>query len=200
MPLFPSGSLPEDGVDSGPKVSVGYSANFLKLPYTLPGGLRVTEDSTLWKKQDAFQASRPLILKRVAKDFDEAHDPMVVQASIARYLIKDQTNFSLLSPYVHALNASHSLVRRSDALDNALADARKEERALRHQVQELVQKSEDLKGENEKVKALLAATQKEKKEPQEQCIQEAERLDLLHTRYRRVEAENVGLNSKFKNA
>ncbi|GAA0169835.1 hypothetical protein LIER_24224 [Lithospermum erythrorhizon] len=46
MPSFPSSSLPEDGADSGPKVSAGYSANFLNLPYTLPGGLQVIEYST----------------------------------------------------------------------------------------------------------------------------------------------------------
>ncbi|GAA0143390.1 hypothetical protein LIER_04085 [Lithospermum erythrorhizon] len=163
MPHLPSGSLNEDGADSGPRVSLGYSANFLNLPYTLPGGLRVTVDTTLWKKQDAFQASRPLILER-------------------------------------ALNASHSLACRSDALVNARAEAREEGRALRLQVQELVQKTEDLKGENEKLKTSLATAQKEKKEAQEQCIQEAEKLELLHTRYTRVEAENVGLNNRLKNA
>ncbi|GAA0171504.1 hypothetical protein LIER_25517 [Lithospermum erythrorhizon] len=154
MPYLPSGSLNEDGADSGPRVSLGYSANFLSLPYTLPGGLKVTSDSTLWKKQDAFQASRPLILERVVKDFDKAHDPMEVQASIARYHIK-------------ALNASHSLARRSDTLDNERAEARKGERALRLQVQELVRENEDLKGENEKLKTILATTQKEKKKAQQ---------------------------------
>ncbi|GAA0186306.1 hypothetical protein LIER_33594 [Lithospermum erythrorhizon] len=156
VPSFPSGSLLEDGADSGPKVRSGYSANFLSLPCSLPGGLRVTADSTLWKKQEVFQASRPLILERVATDFDEAHDPMEVQASIARYLIKK--TFPLISIssldlsiglnlaffFQKALNASHSLARRSDALDNACAEAREEARALRLQVQELIQKNEKL--------------------------------------------------------
>ncbi|GAA0152018.1 hypothetical protein LIER_10608 [Lithospermum erythrorhizon] len=88
----------------------------------------------------------------------------------------------------------------TDALDNARAEAREKERALRLEVQELVQENEDLKGENEKLKTVLAATQKERKEAQEQCIQEAEKLELLHTRCTSVEAENVGLNSKLKNA
>ncbi|GAA0158665.1 hypothetical protein LIER_15627 [Lithospermum erythrorhizon] len=42
--------------------------------------------------------------------------------------------------------------------------------------------------------------QKENKEAQEQCIQEAEKLDLLDTRYTRLEAKNEGLNNKYKNA
>ncbi|GAA0174217.1 hypothetical protein LIER_27658 [Lithospermum erythrorhizon] len=149
MPSFPSSSLPEDVADSGPKVSARCPANFLNLTYTLPGGLRVIEDSTLWKQPDAFQATRPLILERVAKDFVDTHDPMEVQASIARYLIKERKR---------------------------------------------------LKGENEKLKTMLAVMQKEKKEAQEQCIQEAKKLDLLDARYTRLEAENEGLNSKYKNA
>ncbi|GAA0179710.1 hypothetical protein LIER_30007 [Lithospermum erythrorhizon] len=139
MPLFPSSSLPEDGADSGSKVSVGYSTNFLNLPYMLPGGLRVIEDSTLWKKPHAFQATRPLILELVAKDFDEVHDPMEVEASITPYFIK-------------ALNTNHSLAHRSDALDNARVEACEGERALRLQVQELTQKNEDLKGDKENFK------------------------------------------------
>ncbi|GAA0172893.1 hypothetical protein LIER_26626 [Lithospermum erythrorhizon] len=138
MPHLPLGSLNEGGADSVPR-----------------------------KKQDAFQASRPLILEWVAKDFDKAHDPMEVQASIARYLIKD-------------------------AFDNARAEAHGEERALRLQVQELVQKTEDLKGKNEKLKTSLVAAEKEKKEAQEKCIQEAEKLELLHTRYTRVEPRMWG--------
>ncbi|GAA0139316.1 hypothetical protein LIER_00887 [Lithospermum erythrorhizon] len=55
MPHLPSGSLNEDGADSGPRVSLGYSANFLNLPYTLPGGLKVTADTTLYKKQEPFK-------------------------------------------------------------------------------------------------------------------------------------------------
>ncbi|GAA0159095.1 hypothetical protein LIER_15961 [Lithospermum erythrorhizon] len=96
MPHLPSGSLNEDGVDSRPRVSLGYLANFLILPYTFPGGLKITADTTVWKKQDAFQALRPLILEHMATDFDEAHDPMEVQASVARYLIKG-TLFSFFS-------------------------------------------------------------------------------------------------------
>ncbi|GAA0146429.1 hypothetical protein LIER_06389 [Lithospermum erythrorhizon] len=47
---------------------------------------------------------------------------------------------------------------------------------------------------------MLTGMQKEKKEAQEQCIQETEKLDLLHTRYTHLEAENEGLNNKYKNA
>ncbi|GAA0142898.1 hypothetical protein LIER_03697 [Lithospermum erythrorhizon] len=42
--------------------------------------------------------------------------------------------------------------------------------------------------------------QRENKEAQEQCIQDSEKLDLLHTRYTCLEAENERLNSKYKNA
>ncbi|GAA0161831.1 hypothetical protein LIER_18058 [Lithospermum erythrorhizon] len=56
-----SGSLPEVDANSTPKVTTGYLANFLELPYTVPGGFQIDEESTLWRKQDAFRASRPLL-------------------------------------------------------------------------------------------------------------------------------------------
>ncbi|GAA0141085.1 hypothetical protein LIER_02310 [Lithospermum erythrorhizon] len=62
-----SDSLPDEGSDSAPRAKTGYSANYLDLPYTLPGGFQVTESSTLWKKSDAFRASRPLLLERIGK-------------------------------------------------------------------------------------------------------------------------------------
>ncbi|GAA0187565.1 hypothetical protein LIER_34853 [Lithospermum erythrorhizon] len=114
MPLPQPLLLLQKRANSGPKVSTGYSANFLNLPYTLPSGLRV-------------------------------------QASIACYLIK-------------ALNASHSLSRRADTLDNERAEARKGDLACRLQLQEVVQERETLKEENEKLKIMLAVMKKEKKE------------------------------------
>ncbi|GAA0155028.1 hypothetical protein LIER_12852 [Lithospermum erythrorhizon] len=111
IPIFSSSSLLEDGADSGPKARVEYSSSLLNLPYTLHGGLLVTEDSTLWKKDSGPKArveysSRTVILEQVKKDFDEAQDPM------------------------EALNPSYSLAHRSGVQDNAHAMAREEERAL----------------------------------------------------------------------
>ncbi|GAA0140736.1 hypothetical protein LIER_02032 [Lithospermum erythrorhizon] len=54
-------SLHEEGADSAPKVKTGYSANFLELPYTKLGGFHIKEERTLWRKQDAFRTSRPLL-------------------------------------------------------------------------------------------------------------------------------------------
>ncbi|GAA0143097.1 hypothetical protein LIER_03858 [Lithospermum erythrorhizon] len=41
---------------------------------------------------------------------------------------------------------------------------------------------------------------KENKEAQEKCIKGAERLDLFHNRFTRLEGENEGLNNKYKHA
>ncbi|GAA0143098.1 hypothetical protein LIER_03859 [Lithospermum erythrorhizon] len=70
IPTFSPSSLPKDGADSGLKAYAEYSSGLLNLPYTLSGGLLDTEDSILWKKPKAFQASKPLILERVKNDFD----------------------------------------------------------------------------------------------------------------------------------
>ncbi|GAA0145406.1 hypothetical protein LIER_36124 [Lithospermum erythrorhizon] len=63
---------------------------------------------------------------------------------------------------------------RSDALDNVRAKACEEERVLR--------------------------LQKEKKEAQERCIKQDEKLELIHSRLTRLEVENVGLTNRLKNA
>ncbi|GAA0163644.1 hypothetical protein LIER_19458 [Lithospermum erythrorhizon] len=68
IPIFSSSSLLEDGADFGPKARVEYSSSLLNLPYTLPSGLLVTEDSTLWKKDSRPKAhveysSRTFILE-----------------------------------------------------------------------------------------------------------------------------------------
>ncbi|GAA0148732.1 hypothetical protein LIER_08094 [Lithospermum erythrorhizon] len=71
--------------DCSPKAKIGYSANYLELPYTLPGGFKITKDSTLWKKRDAFRTTRPLFLKRLGKDFEEFRDPLEIHGSIMKH-------------------------------------------------------------------------------------------------------------------
>ncbi|GAA0157409.1 hypothetical protein LIER_14682 [Lithospermum erythrorhizon] len=118
-----SGSLPEEDVDSAPKID---------------------EESTLWRKQDVFRASRPLLLERIRKDYDAIRDPLEIHGVVARHLIK-------------ALNASHALACRADLLGDARAEACEKERPLQFQVVELTKEVERLK-----VAATLAL--KEKKE------------------------------------
>ncbi|GAA0158603.1 hypothetical protein LIER_15578 [Lithospermum erythrorhizon] len=65
-----SDSLHDKGVDSAPRAKMGYLVNFLELPYTVPDGFQIDEESGLWKKQNAFRASRPLFLKRIRRDYD----------------------------------------------------------------------------------------------------------------------------------
>ncbi|GAA0146386.1 hypothetical protein LIER_06358 [Lithospermum erythrorhizon] len=70
-------------------------------------------------------------------------------------------------------------------------------------------KVQELQGENnrlkttldvDRLKTTLDVVQKEKREAQEQCLKEAEKLKLLSSRHTRLEAENVGLTNKLKNA
>ncbi|GAA0164798.1 hypothetical protein LIER_20348 [Lithospermum erythrorhizon] len=126
---------------------------------------------------------------------------------------KKKLVLTLFSRSQQALNESHSLVCRSDALDNMPVEGREEEQALRLQVQELMrenerlkiaanvaQKVQELQGENERLKTTLDVAQKEKREAQEQCLKEAENIELLSNSHSRLEAESVGLASKLKNA
>ncbi|GAA0153926.1 hypothetical protein LIER_37766 [Lithospermum erythrorhizon] len=101
-----SESLPEEGADSAPKSKIGYSANFLDLPYTLRGGFQITEDSNLWKKSDAFRASHPLLLEWIRKDYNSIHNPLEVHGAVARHLIR-------------AMNASYAIACSVDLLDDA---------------------------------------------------------------------------------
>ncbi|GAA0161006.1 hypothetical protein LIER_17425 [Lithospermum erythrorhizon] len=105
-----SNSLPNEGSDSAPRAKTGYSANYLDLPYTLPGDFQVTENSTLWKKADSFRPSRPLILQRIVKDYKSILDPLEVHGALALHLIK-------------AMNASYALACRADLLDDARQEA-----------------------------------------------------------------------------
>ncbi|GAA0142880.1 hypothetical protein LIER_03681 [Lithospermum erythrorhizon] len=61
----PSTSKPRPEEDAPtPQVTTGYSTSFLELPYTVPGRFRIDEESNLWRKQDVFRSSRPLMLER----------------------------------------------------------------------------------------------------------------------------------------
>ncbi|KAG9155349.1 hypothetical protein Leryth_023403, partial [Lithospermum erythrorhizon] len=156
--------------------------------------LLVAEGSTL-KKSEAFEASKPLILERVKRDFDKAQDPMEVLATIARYMIK-------------SLNASYSLatvIKAPGMLSNPKRGRWSEPFCC--QLQDISQQNEGLKGENDKLKgeadklkALLLSMQREKKEAQEQCVQTAERYDLLNSRYSRLEGEAERLTGQYKMA
>ncbi|GAA0146344.1 hypothetical protein LIER_06325 [Lithospermum erythrorhizon] len=83
-----SDSLSDEGSDSVPRAKTGYSANYLNLPYTLPGGFQITRDSTMWKKSDAFRAARPLLLERIRKDYASIKDPLEVHGALTRHLVK----------------------------------------------------------------------------------------------------------------
>ncbi|GAA0155636.1 hypothetical protein LIER_13324 [Lithospermum erythrorhizon] len=168
-----SDSLHEEGVDSAPRAKMGYSSNFLELPYTIPGGVQITEESTLWKKQDIFRATRPLLLDRIRKDYDAIRDPLEIHG---RWL---------------ALNANHALACRADLLDDASADAREKERALQLQVTEL-------KKENERLKVGANLAVKEKKEATAQTLAEIKKHDLLQARFTRLEGEHFDISNKLQ--
>ncbi|GAA0185912.1 hypothetical protein LIER_33200 [Lithospermum erythrorhizon] len=93
--------------DSTPKVTTGYSATYLDLPYTLPGSYEVTKNSKLGKALDAFRATHPLLLEEIGNP-------------------TKNTTIRLSSK---AMNASHVLARRVDRLDVDLGLTRESERA-----------------------------------------------------------------------
>ncbi|GAA0170753.1 hypothetical protein LIER_24947 [Lithospermum erythrorhizon] len=94
-------SLPREA-SSRATSSAEYSSDLLSLPFSLPSGLTITRGSSLWKKTEAFQASKSLILERVKKDFDEAEDLLEVQAAIARHLIRSLNGSYSLATRLHA--------------------------------------------------------------------------------------------------
>ncbi|GAA0149204.1 hypothetical protein LIER_08441 [Lithospermum erythrorhizon] len=116
-----SESFPEEEADSASKAKSRYSANFITLPYTLPGGFQVNEESNLWKKSDVFHASRPLLLERIKKDYDSIRDPLEIHGAVAHHLIK-------------ALNSSYALACRTDLQNDAHKEAFEKERALQLQI------------------------------------------------------------------
>ncbi|GAA0152891.1 hypothetical protein LIER_11256 [Lithospermum erythrorhizon] len=134
--------------------------------HTPPGGFQVTEDSNLWKKSNAFQASRPLLLERIGKDYKSIRNPLEVHGALARHLIK-------------AMNASYALACRVDLLDDACHEACEKERALQLQVKEL-------KKENDRLKVAFILAIKEKKEATAQALSEMKKHDALRARFTRV--------------
>ncbi|GAA0142343.1 hypothetical protein LIER_35563 [Lithospermum erythrorhizon] len=158
-----SDSLHEEGAESVPKAKTGYSTNFMELPYTIPGGFQMIEESSLRKKHDSFRATRPLLLERIRKDYDTIRDPLGIHGVVACHLIK-------------AVNASHALACRADLLDDARAEACENERALQLQVAEL-------KKENERLQVAATLAVKEKKEPTSQTLVEIKKHDLLQARF-----------------
>ncbi|GAA0150604.1 hypothetical protein LIER_09512 [Lithospermum erythrorhizon] len=164
-PLKSPASVPQEA-SSQDLSSTEYPSELLSLPYSLASGLPITEGSTLWRKTEAFQASKPLILERVKKDFDEAENPLEVQATIARHLIRTP-------------NASYSLATRSQALESTfqskLQEVSKRNEGLKNENAGLRSENAGLKSEIEQLKARVLAMQREKREAQEQCIQMGER-------------------------
>ncbi|GAA0172776.1 hypothetical protein LIER_26532 [Lithospermum erythrorhizon] len=137
-------SLPEESSscsieksNSAPKAKTCYSTNYLDLPYTLPGGFKVTADSTLWKKSNAFYTTSPLLLEHLGKDLEELPDPMEIHGSIMKYLIK-------------SMNASYVISRRADRLDDTCDEGRERERALNLKIQHdtLIESVTKLEGDN----------------------------------------------------
>ncbi|GAA0173112.1 hypothetical protein LIER_26797 [Lithospermum erythrorhizon] len=166
-------------------------------PYSLVSGLPITEGSTLWVKAEAFQASKPLILGRLKSGYDEAENPLEVQAIVARHLIR-------------ALNASYSLATRSQALENSFQDRvqevskrdeglKKENASLHSENVGLKTENAGLKSEIEQLKARLLTLQREK-EVQEQCIQMGERYDALNHRFTSLEGETEYVKEQQKRA
>ncbi|GAA0183323.1 hypothetical protein LIER_30751 [Lithospermum erythrorhizon] len=77
-PLVRASSSKEKESDSAPKVTVGHSANYLGLPYILPGSLEVTGESRLGKALDAFRVTRPLLLEGLEKTYEEYSEPLEI--------------------------------------------------------------------------------------------------------------------------
>ncbi|GAA0146340.1 hypothetical protein LIER_06322 [Lithospermum erythrorhizon] len=176
-----SDSLQEEQFDSAPKDKIGNSVNYLGLTFTLPGGFKVTEDSTLRKKSDAFRASCPLLLERIGMDYESFKDVVEVHGTVTRHLIKVLFSFSLsfsfashtyfVYLYVQALNASYVIARRTDLLDDAHEEAYEKEMDLQLHVKELEE-------ENGKLKVTSVAATNEKKEATAQAMRKLENMTL----------------------
>ncbi|GAA0174905.1 hypothetical protein LIER_28193 [Lithospermum erythrorhizon] len=130
-PMVQASSSKGQESDSSPKVTVGYSATYLDLPYTFPGGYEVNNTSKLGKALDAFRVTRPLLLEEIGKPYEEYNDPLELQGVIAKHLVKD-------------MNESHVLDRRVDRLDVDLGLSCESEMASRFKVQESEKENEDL--------------------------------------------------------
>ncbi|GAA0166528.1 hypothetical protein LIER_21664 [Lithospermum erythrorhizon] len=147
-------------------------------PSSTPPGQDITEESTFWKKQDAFCATCPLLLERIRKDYDAIRDPLEIHGTVARHLIK-------------ALNPSHALACRADLLDDARVVTCEKEMVLQLQVTEL-------KKENERLKVALNLAVKEKKEVTAQTLAEIKKQDLLQARFTKLEGEHFDISNKLQ--
>ncbi|GAA0164231.1 hypothetical protein LIER_19919 [Lithospermum erythrorhizon] len=132
-PMVQASSSKGQESDSAPKVTSGYSATYLDLPYTLPDGYEMTNTSKLGKALDAFRATRPLLLEETGKPYEEYNDPLELQGVIAKHL---------------AMNASHALAHRVDHLDVDLGLSRESERASRFMALAEISKCKDLEPKN----------------------------------------------------
>ncbi|GAA0163401.1 hypothetical protein LIER_43640 [Lithospermum erythrorhizon] len=89
-PIMSGGSSNGKESDSAPKVTVGYSATYLNLPNTLPGGYKLTEKSKLGTALVAFPATRPLLLEGIGKPYEEYIDPLELQGVISKHFVRGE--------------------------------------------------------------------------------------------------------------
>ncbi|GAA0163929.1 hypothetical protein LIER_19683 [Lithospermum erythrorhizon] len=86
-------------------------------------GFQINEESMLWKKQDIFRASRPLLLERIRRDYDAIRDPLEIHGAVVRHLIKvkeiQEENERLKS------NVALATSKKRKAQDQALAEIKK---------------------------------------------------------------------------
>ncbi|GAA0141227.1 hypothetical protein LIER_35355 [Lithospermum erythrorhizon] len=136
-PMVQASSSKGEESDSAPKVTAGYSATYLDLPYTLSRGYEVTNMSKLGKALDACRATRPLLLEEIGKPYKEYNYPLELKGVIAKHL---------------AINASHVLARRVDRLNVDLGLNRESERASRFKALVEISKCKDLEAKNVQLK------------------------------------------------
>ncbi|GAA0160767.1 hypothetical protein LIER_17246 [Lithospermum erythrorhizon] len=159
--------------DSAPKVTAGYSATYLNLPYTLPSGYEVTEKSKLGMALDAFHVTHPLLLEGIRKPYEEFIDPLELQGLITTHLVK-----------------SHVLARRVDRLEVDLGLSLEGERASQLKVLELEKENEDLLWNQE-------TAYKEKKIATQQALAEIAKCKDLEAQNVKLEGEKFDLTLKL---
>ncbi|GAA0187181.1 hypothetical protein LIER_34469 [Lithospermum erythrorhizon] len=176
------------------------STNYLELPFTLPNGFHVTEDSTLWKKSNSFHASRPILLEWIGKDFESFRDPLEIHGALTRHLTKVSSSssaFSLLPciylfcVFIHVgQECKLCYGSQGDHLDDAREEGCENERALQLLIKEL-------KKENENLKVAFGAIYNEKKEVTVQAMAEIRKHDALQARFTRLEGKHFDISNKL---
>ncbi|GAA0167250.1 hypothetical protein LIER_22225 [Lithospermum erythrorhizon] len=159
-----------EGLDHAPKAKLGYSANYLALPDTLPGGFVIDQSSDLQKNCEAFMAVRPLMLEKIGKSFDSFRDPLEIHGVTLRNMIK-------------AMNASYVLACKADRLDDACAEGLDREKALQWRIQEL-------EGEYEAEKQKSLTPYNEKMEAVKRSVDMIRRHEELEATYERSEKDS----------